>query len=196
MKFLDDAESGVNDADLEMGDVEPEIQEFYQRFKVCPIFLLCDAEQRTCEVTNCRNNLYYDDPQRRIRWKRQDTEHSRLMRNCVPFGVCNLLRDMTLEEIGALWSLSREMVRQVIDKVLFGRKGLGNYIKNRPDLRTEFSVTARQLARFEPEAERVENYRKMKDAQTIQYRSLQRREARCRTRQSRIHSGQTQRLNP
>lgn len=171
---------------------DPDLEQLHKVCRMCPIFLLLDEEQRVCELTNCSHHIFFEGIKK---LNPSDTEHTRLMRNCVTHGVSNV-GEMTLEEIAAIYNMSRERVRQIIDKLLFGRKGIGMRIQNTPALRSEFNVTAKKMANFKIEADRVEGQRKTKDDYTVQCRSEKRRVKKCLTRRSRITSGQIRRLNP
>lgn len=170
---------------------DPEMEEFYQRFGVCPIFLLVDDEERVCECTDCQHHVFYEE----IPWANINTEHTRLMRNCVTFGVLNV-GELVLEDIAAIYDIARERVRQIIEKILFGRKGIGKKIKNVAFLRNEFNITPKEISHFDREHEGWLAKEKAKNTYTLKLKALKRREQGCRTRSSRNNSGQIPRLNP
>jgi len=158
---------------------DPEMDEFYQHLGVCPIFLLVNDEERVCQCTDCRHHVFYWDGKKKP-WAHNETEHTRLMRNCVTFGIENV-GGLALEDISAIYGIARERVRQIIEKLFFGPRGLGKYIINRPVLVSRLNVTAGGLANFHREFNALADHTKAKNDYSQKYyiASLKGREEEC-----------------
>ncbi len=73
-----------------------------------------------CEKTSCKHNFFYKSP------RRIDTKTSREMKNC----MCNLDRALSLTEIGEMFGVSRERIRQIELRAIY--KFL-SVIQNKPE---------------------------------------------------------------
>jgi hypothetical protein len=146
----------------------------------CPIFRYLAAlnkefgsdfnEPLVCEFYDCSSNVFWEA----LHYERHDTEHSRAMLNCVDYGI-EILGGMTMEDIAAMYGLSRQRVDQMLTKILFGRLGIGRRITNDPRLRTVFGVTREDIDHFQPIFNEVERLRVKKQENGSKRRSERRR---------------------
>jgi hypothetical protein len=154
---------------------------------VCPVFRLIDKLNGKfkldliCEFYECPGNVF----DKKLNWKRQHTKYSRAMLNCIYFGS-EAVGSMNTEDIAKLYGISRQRVEQILDSILFGRKGLGRYIINNPSLRKYLDIKKEQLEHFNAHFDRVEGARQQKEI-----RSSLRRKKKCIASSMR-HSGRIQ----
>jgi hypothetical protein len=72
----------------------------------CPMLSIL-KEGESCEITFCHHNMFWDGL--KLNKRAQPTEASLEFSNCMAL----LDREMTLEEIGEMWGISRERIRQI-----------------------------------------------------------------------------------
>src|SRR4030043_495703 len=76
----------------------------------CPELLRLQSNGAVCEKVDCPHNLFFVG----LRFKRVDTHRSRQFKNC----SCLVREDLTLEEIAAMYGVTRERIRQIEEKAL------------------------------------------------------------------------------
>jgi hypothetical protein len=91
----------------------------------------CLSSIPVCEDYECPANLFYTEVVNRGRFKRIETPHARLMRNCI-FGLEWMPYGLSLDDIGSMFGVSREFIRQILVRSL---AKIGRKIKHKEELR-------------------------------------------------------------
>lgn len=64
-----------------------------------------------CQNFDCKQNIFWKE----LKLKRpKETELAKYFKNC----MLNIDREMTLEEIGQMWGITRERVRQIEERAI------------------------------------------------------------------------------